>query len=116
MPSFAEKLIDRYCNDLEMPDPLSVTDDRKDAVYSMTVLGKTEGKRVWQYICYATTRRIRQIMPALVGLATWEEELKPGGLKKAHGWAYERYFTVKDTPKGSAGYIATNRLALPLAG
>jgi transposase len=96
----AQGLIDTYRDALEMPEHiLSVTDDRKDAVYGMTVLEKIEGKRVWQHIYYDTARRTEHILSFFANLSTWEEELTTGETKESNKGAYERYFMVKTTPK-----------------
>jgi transposase len=95
-----QDLIDTYRDAVETPEHIiSVTEDRKDAVYGMTVLGKMAGKRIWQHIYYDTARRTEHILSFFTNLAIWEEELVSGGLKEAHKWAYELYFTARETPK-----------------
>jgi transposase len=97
---WGQELISRYRDAVEMPEHIiSVTDDNKDAVYGMTVLSKIGGHRVWQHIYYDTARRTEHILALFANLSVWEEELKSGDTKKDNEWAYERYFTVKTTPK-----------------
>lgn len=103
MPSnikLSQELIDQYRDEVEMPEHIiSVTDDHKDAVYGMTVLSKVEGHRVWQHVYYDTARRTEHILSLFANLAVWEEELISGNPKDEHRWAYDTYFSVKNTPK-----------------
>jgi transposase len=109
---WGQELIDRYRDDVEMPEHiLSVTDDRKDAVYAMTVTAKMDGHRVWQHIYYDTARRTEHILSFFANLAAWEEELKAGNTKKDNEWAYERYFIVKNTT-GHGRKVTRNQLAI----
>ena len=95
-----QELIDLNRDNLEMPENIiSVTEDNKDAVYGMTMLGKISGKRVWQHIYYDTARRTEHILSFFAKLSMWEQELLSGNTSEANTWAYERYFTVKETPK-----------------
>ena len=95
-----QELIDCYRDEVEMPEHIiSITGDRKDAVYAMTVPGKMESRRVWRHIYYDTARRTEHILSFFADLAAWEEELRTGETKKDNEWAYERYFIVKNTPK-----------------
>jgi transposase len=109
---WGQELIDRYRNDVEMPEHiLSVTDERKDAVYAMTVLSAMDGHRIWQHIYYDTARRTEHILSFFAELAAWEEELKSKDTKKGNRWAYERYFTVK-TVSGQENRITRNQEAI----
>jgi transposase len=85
---------------VEIPEHIiSITDDRTDAVYGMTVLAKLNERRVWQHVYYDTARRTEHILAFFEALAVWEEELITGNTKESNQWAYDSYFTVKNTPK-----------------
>jgi transposase len=97
---WAQRLIDGNRDSVEMPEHvISVTDDRKDAVYGMTLLSKMDGRRVWQHVYYDTARRAEHILAFFDNLSAWEEELAVGDIKESNQWAYDAYFTVKTTPK-----------------
>jgi len=97
---WAQELVDAHRDDVEMPEHIiSVTDDRRDAIYGMTILSKMAGKRVWKHLYYDTARRTEHILSFFSNLACWEDELESGDMKEANQWAYDAYFTVKITPK-----------------
>lgn len=94
------ELIDEYRDAVEMPEHIiHISEDGKEALYGMTVLDKIEGRRVWKHVYFDGARRTEHIASLFAALSVWEEELKSGDTKKSHEWAYERYFTVKETPK-----------------
>jgi transposase len=93
-------LIDKCRDAVEMPEHIiRFSEDGASAVYGMTVLDKMAGKRVWKHVYYDTARRSEHIASLFESLATWERELESGDVREANEWAYERYFTVKTTPK-----------------
>jgi transposase len=97
---WAQELIDAHRDAVEMPEHIiSVSDDRKDAVYGMTVLDKLDGRRVWKHLYYDSARRTEHILSLFANLATWEDELMRNDIKEANQWAYDTYFTWKTTPK-----------------
>ena len=94
------ELIDAHRDDVEMPEYIiSLSEDGRQALYGMTILDKIEGKRVWKHLYYDTVRRSEHIASLFASLAQWERELETGETKEKNQWAYERYFTVKTTPK-----------------
>jgi transposase len=96
----AQELIDRNRDSAESPEHIIVlSEDERDAVYGMTVLGKIDGRRVWYHVYYDTARRSEHILSFYVSLNAWETELLSEELKESNEWAYKRYFTVKTTPK-----------------
>jgi len=97
---WAQELIDEYRDAVEMPEHIiPVSEGEKKALYGMTILSKMEGKRVWKHVYFDGARRIDHIESLFASLAIWEEELKSGDIKEKNQWAYDRYFTVKTTPK-----------------
>lgn len=97
---WARALIDECRDAVEMPEHLiSMAEDGRDALYAMTSSGKMEGKRVWRHVYYDAARRSAHIASLFASLKAWEEELTSRDTKKPNEWAYERYFTVTDTPK-----------------
>jgi transposase len=76
-----------------------MSEDNLKAVYGMTVLDKMEGRRVWKHVYFDTARRTEHIASLFASLKAWEEELSSGDVKEKNQWAYDRYFTVKTTPK-----------------
>jgi transposase len=93
-------LIDDCRDAVEMPEHvISISEDGLKAVYGMTALDKMEGKRVWKHVYFDTARRVEHITSLFASLATWERELRSGDTKKGNEQHYERYFTVKTTPK-----------------
>ena len=94
------ELIDTYRDDVEMPEHIiTLSEDGKEALYGMAILDKIEGKRVWKHLYYDATRRAEHIASLFASLARWERELVTGDTLESNAWAYERYFTVKTTPK-----------------
>jgi transposase len=94
------ELIDRRRDDVEMPEHvIRMSKDGREALYGMTVLDKMEDRRVWKHLYYDAARRAEHIASLFASIAAWERELSSGELKKGNEWAYERYFTVKTTPK-----------------
>jgi transposase len=97
---WARTLIDECRDAVETCEHIiSVSCDRRDAIYGMTSLGKFDGRRVWRHIYYDTARRTEHILSFFANLTTWEVELIKGELKESNQWAYDTYFTVKVTPK-----------------
>jgi transposase len=97
---WVQDVIDAHRDEVEMGEHIiSVSDDRKDAVYAMTILSKLDDRRVWKHLYYDTARRTEHILAFFANLATWEDELLRGDTKEANQWAYDTYFTVKSTPK-----------------
>jgi transposase len=97
---WAQTLIDTHRDAVEMPEHIiSVTDDRKDAVYGMAILDRLDGRRVWKHLYYDTARRTEHILTLFANLAAWEDELIRQDLKEQNHWAYDAYFTVKTTPQ-----------------
>jgi hypothetical protein len=95
-----KELIDAQRDAVEMPENvISVTEDRRDAVYGMAVPGRLDGRRVWRHVYYDTARRTEHILALFANLAAWEDELMRDDLKESNQWAYDAYFTVKATPK-----------------
>jgi hypothetical protein len=95
-----QELVDKNRKALEMPEyVISITDDSREAIYGMTLLGKVANKRVWQHIYYDTARRTEHIIAFFSNIFKWEAELISCNTDKANAWAYEKYFTVKETPK-----------------
>ncbi|MDR1486734.1 MAG: transposase [Deltaproteobacteria bacterium] len=96
------ELIDTYRDAVEMPEyviPSSGEGRQSELLYGMTVLDKIDGRRVWKHLYYDGERRIWHIRSLFESLRRWEEELLSGDTKEKNKWAYERYFTVKTTPK-----------------
>lgn len=97
---WCQDLIDTHHQDVESPEHMIwASQDSPQALYGMTILGKIEDKRVWRHLYYDPVRRSEHIASLFAALKTWEEELTSGNTRKDHQWAYERYFTVKTTPK-----------------
>jgi len=97
---WAQELIDANRDAVEMPEHIIwASEDGLAALYGMTALGRMCGKRVWEHLFFDTARRTEHIASFFAALKRWEEELLSGDLKAASQWAYEAYFTVKETPK-----------------
>jgi len=97
---WARALIDENRDALEMPEHIiAQSEGQKDAIYGMTVLSEMNGRRIWKHVYYDSARRAEHILALFKNLATWEEELVSGSTSDANQWAYDSYFTVKDTPK-----------------
>jgi hypothetical protein len=94
------ELIDKYRDDVETPEHvISFTEDERQALYGMTVLDKIDGRRVWKRLYFDGARRTEHIGSLFAALRRWEGELLSGETQEKNKWAYERYFTVKTTPK-----------------
>jgi transposase len=94
------ELIDRHRDALEMPEHIiHMSEDGREALYGMTILDKMGQRRVWKHIYFDSARRVEHIASLFASLKLWEDELTGADMKKGHEWAYERYFTVKTTPK-----------------
>jgi transposase len=94
------ELIDKYRDAVEMGEHIiRISEDGREALYGMTILDKTNGRRVWKHVYFDSAKRVEHITSLFASLSTWERELKSGDVKKGHEQYYERYFTVKDTPK-----------------
>jgi transposase len=106
----AKDLIDSCRADIESDlHFVEVSDDGTAAVYGMTVLGTTGGKRIWQHVYFDTARRVEHISALFAKLLTWEHELKEKRPKKSNKAYYEKYFIVKNTPK--RGYRVRRNMA-----
>ena len=93
-------LIDALRDAVEMPEhAIHISEDGREALYGMTVVDKMDGKRVWKHLYFDAARRSEHIATLFSALKRWEEELVSANTKKANEWAYERYFTVKTTPR-----------------
>ena len=98
--SWAQRLIDDVREDVEMPEHvIALAEDGRSAVYGMSTLAKMEGRRVWRHVYYDSARRAEHILGLFADLARWEEELVSGNTSEQDQWAYDAYFTVKETPK-----------------
>jgi transposase len=94
------ELIDKYRDEVEMPEHvISFSEDECEALYGMTVIDKIDGHRVWRHLYFDSGRRTEHIASLFAALRRWEGELLSGETKEKTKWAYERYFTVKTTPK-----------------
>ncbi|MDR1609092.1 MAG: transposase [Deltaproteobacteria bacterium] len=94
------EMIDKYREAVEMPEHMfHISVDEREALYGMTVQDKIDGRRVWKHLYFDTARRVEHIASLFAALRRWEIELLSGETKEKNKWAYERYFTVKTTPK-----------------
>jgi transposase len=94
------EMIDKYREVVEMPEHvIHISEDGREALYGLTVLDKIDGRRVWKHLYFDGARRTEHIASLFAALTRWEGELSSGDLKEKNKWAYERYFTVKTTPK-----------------
>jgi transposase len=94
------QIIDKYRDAVEMPEHvIHIFEEEREALYGMTVLDKIDGRRVWKHLYFDTVRRGDHIATLFAALRRWEIELLSGETKENNKWAYERYFTVKTTPK-----------------
>ena len=94
------ELIDKYRDAVEMPEHvIHISEDGKEGLYGMTILDKIDGRRIWKHLYFDGARRTEHIASLFASLKLWEDELKSNDTKKSNEWAYERYFTVKTTPK-----------------
>ncbi|MDR1577400.1 MAG: transposase [Deltaproteobacteria bacterium] len=78
---------------------ISFTEDERQALYGMTVLDKIDGRRVWKRLYFDGAQRTERVGSLFAALRRWEGELLSGKTQEKNKWAYERYFTVKTTPK-----------------
>jgi transposase len=94
------ELVDENRDAVEMPEyVIHMSEDGREALYGMTILDRMEGRRVWKHLYFDSARRVEHISSLFSSLKTWEEELSSGDTRRGHEQYYERYFTVKSTPK-----------------
>jgi transposase len=94
------EFIDKYRDAVEMPEHVMLISlDESEGLFGMTVLDEIDGRRVYKHLYYDSGPRAEHIGSLFASIFRWEQELKSGDAKEKNKWAYERYFTVKTTPK-----------------
>jgi transposase len=81
----------KYPNRIEMPDG--------EALYAKTILRKWDEKRCYAHVCFNHLSSATEQDELEASLTRWRTELLEERPIKANKWAYEKYFTVKQTPK-----------------
>ena len=95
-----ENIIDEHYESISSPrNYLSLTND--EALYAATSLYKwgTNNHRLYVHVYYSAERAASHYDAFTRKLITLKEELEAGKLREEHTKLYERYFTVKETPK-----------------
>jgi transposase len=100
MVGWQVKMIDMYREAVEMPEHvIQISEDRREALYGMTLRDTIDGHRVWKHLNFDGARRTERIVSLFAALKRWEDEVLSGDAKENHKCAYKRFFTVKTTPK-----------------
>jgi hypothetical protein len=95
---WVDDIYDRYAEEIMSHNCRRATGGR-EVLHMLTHLHSWKGRRCYLHI-YHNQAKVAEELDALdLKLAIWQDELESGQTKPENGWAYRKYFTVKETPK-----------------
>jgi transposase len=95
---WVDDIYDRYREDIMSHNCRRATGER-EVLHMMTHLHSWKGRRCYLHIYHNQTQVAEELDALDLKLAMWQDELESGQTKPENGWAYRKYFTVKETPK-----------------